>query len=155
MAADDGGRAKAEGRPARVRPYALTRGRTDHHHDLHVETLVTTLDCEVDDEPGGDGFDGFGGFGDSDGFEGFDGPDGPDGFDGGDMPEVREIIALCRGVRSVAEVSALLGLPLGVVRVLVSDLAAQNRISVYPTAGDSGRPNRALLERLLGGLRRL
>ncbi|UGQ14231.1 DUF742 domain-containing protein [Yinghuangia sp. ASG 101] len=130
MAADDGGRTKAEGRPARVRPYALTRGRTDHNHDLHVETLVTTLDCATDDAPESDA-------------------------DPGDMPEVRDIIALCRGVRSVAEVSALLDLPLGVVRVLVSDLAGQDRISVYPTAGDSGRPNRALLERLLGGLRRL
>lgn len=128
MAADDGGRVRDGGRAARVRPYALTRGRTKYSQILFVETLVTTLDCEPGDEP--------------------------DGVRD-DMPEVRDIIDLCRGVRSVAEVSALLDLPLGVVRVLISDLASQGRISVYPTAGDAGPPDRALLERLLGGLRKL
>ncbi|MDI2128226.1 DUF742 domain-containing protein [Yinghuangia seranimata] len=129
MVADDGGRGSAS-RSARVRPYALTQGRTAPGHILFVETLVTTLDCEQGEESA---------------------------LDAGrrDMPEVRAIIVLCRGVRSVAEVSALLNLPLGVVRVLISDLAAQGRISVYQTAGDTGRPDRALLERLLGGLRRL
>lgn len=140
MAAEDGGRVGNAGRSSRVRPYAMTRGRTGHGPILSVETLVTTLDCE---------------------------PGGPDGSNGsnvlesaadaadGDMPEVRAIVALCRGVRSVAEVSALLDLPLGVVRVLIGDLAAQGRISVYQTAGDAGGPDRALLERLLGGLRKL
>lgn len=137
MAAEDGGRVGDAGRSSRVRPYAMTRGRTGHGPILSVETLVTTLDCE----PGG--------------------PDGSNASepaadaDAGDMPEVRAIVALCRGVRSVAEVSALLDLPLGVVRVLIGDLAAQGRISVYQTAGDAGGPDRALLERLLGGLRKL
>lgn len=72
-----------------------------------------------------------------------------------DMPEVAQIVELCRGVRSIAEVSALLGIPLGVVRVLVSDLAHQRRISVYQTDHSAGRPDRALLERVLGGLRKL
>lgn len=132
MAAEDGGRVGDAGRSSRVRPYAMTRGRTGHGPILSVETLVTTLDCEPGEpaEPGGSG-------------------------EPGDMPEVRAIIALCRGVRSVAEVSALLDLPLGVVRVLIGDLAAQGRISVYQTAGDAGGPDRALLERLLGGLRKL
>lgn len=40
----------------------------------------------------------------------------------GRPPEATEIVALCRPFRSVAELSALLGLPLGVVRVLVEDL---------------------------------
>ncbi|NUU22171.1 MAG: DUF742 domain-containing protein [Streptomycetaceae bacterium] len=130
MAADDGGRVGSGGRSARVRPYAMTRGRTGFGQILFVETLVTTLDCDQGEEsPLGGGRD--------------------------DMPEVRAIVVLCRGVRSVAEISALLHLPLGVVRVLISDLAAQGRISVYRTAGDDGPPDRALLERLLGGLRRL
>lgn len=130
MAADDGGRAGTGGRSGRVRPYALTRGRTSYSEVLFVETLVTSLDCEPGEES-------------------------PLDVGRDDMPEVRAILVLCRGVRSVAEVSALLGLPLGVVRVLISDLAAQGRISVYQTAGDAGPPDRALLERLLGGLRRL
>ncbi|GAA4944898.1 DUF742 domain-containing protein [Yinghuangia aomiensis] len=137
MAAEDGGRVGNAGRSSRVRPYAMTRGRTGHGPILSVETLVTTLDCE----PGGP--------------DGSNAPEPAADAADGDMPEVRAIVALCRGVRSVAEVSALLDLPLGVVRVLIGDLAAQGRISVYQTAGDAGGPDRALLERLLGGLRKL
>jgi hypothetical protein len=55
----------------------------------------------------------------------------------------------------VAEVSALLRIPLGVVRVLISDLADQGRIRVYGTGHGPGSPDRALLERVLSGLRRL
>jgi hypothetical protein len=71
------------------------------------------------------------------------------------MPELRAIVELCRGTRSVAEVSALLRIPLGVVRVLISDLADQGRIRVYGTGHEPGCPDRALLERVLSGLRRL
>jgi hypothetical protein len=71
------------------------------------------------------------------------------------MPELRAIVKLCRGTRSVAEVSALLRIPLGVVRVLISDLADQGRIRVYGTGHEPGCPDRALLERVLSGLRRL
>ena len=70
------------------------------------------------------------------------------------MPELRAIVELCRRLRSVAEISALLRMPLGVVRVLISDLADQGRIRVYGT-GHGRRPDRALLERVLSGLRRL
>jgi hypothetical protein len=58
-------------------------------------------------------------------------------------------------MRSVAEISARLRMPLGVVRVLISDLADQGRIRVYGTGHGPGRPDRALLERVLSGLRRL
>jgi uncharacterized protein DUF742 len=75
--------------------------------------------------------------------------------DAGDMPEVGAIVRLCRGVRSVAEVAAILHMPLGVVRVLISDLASQGRISVYQAEHEAGRPDRALLERVLGGLRKI
>jgi hypothetical protein len=71
------------------------------------------------------------------------------------VPEVRAIVDLCRRLRSVAEVSALLRIPLGVVRVLISDLADQGRIRVYGTGHGPGSPDRALLERVLSGLRRL
>lgn len=72
-----------------------------------------------------------------------------------DMPEVASIVRLCRGVRSVAEVAAILHMPLGVVRVLISDLASQGRISVYQSDHEAGRPDRTLLERVLGGLRKI
>ena len=71
------------------------------------------------------------------------------------LPEIRAIIELCRRMRSVAEVSAMLKIPLGVVRVLLSDLADQGKIRVYGTGRGPGQPDRALLERVLVGLRRL
>jgi hypothetical protein len=71
------------------------------------------------------------------------------------LPERRAIVELCRRMRSVAEISALLRMPLGVVRVLLSDLADQGRIRVYGTGHGSGSPDRALLERVLSGLRSL
>jgi hypothetical protein len=71
------------------------------------------------------------------------------------MPELRAIVELCRRMRTVSEVSALLKLPLGVVRVLLSDLADQGRIRVYGTEHGPARPDRALLESVLSGLRRI
>ncbi|WP_333779706.1 DUF742 domain-containing protein, partial [Streptomyces rochei] len=73
------------------------------------------------------------------------------------MPEMRAIVELCRRMRTVAEIAALLKMPLGVVRVLISDLADQGKIRVYGTGTGhgTGRPDRALLERVLSGLRRL
>jgi hypothetical protein len=71
------------------------------------------------------------------------------------MPEMRAIVELCRRLRTVAEIAALLRLPLGVVRVLLSDLADQGIIRVYGTGHGPGQPDRALLERVLSGLRRL
>ncbi|HEY2205198.1 MAG TPA: DUF742 domain-containing protein [Pseudonocardia sp.] len=64
------------------------------------------------------------------------------------------IVALCRAVQSVAEVSARLGLPLGVARVLVDDLAATRAVTVHRHRRD-GVPDLALMERVLVGLHRL
>ena len=61
---------------------------------------------------------------------------------------------LCREPRSMAEIAALLGVPLGVARVLVGDLAAAGAVSLHRTAGAAG-PDLALMERVLSGLRRL
>jgi len=64
------------------------------------------------------------------------------------------LVQLCRVPRSVAEVAALAGLPLGVARVLVGDLAASGALVVRRTAGADG-PDLALLGRVLTGLRNL
>ncbi|WP_052668369.1 DUF742 domain-containing protein [Nitriliruptor alkaliphilus] len=66
--------------------------------------------------------------------------------------ETRRVLELCRHPISVAEVAATLSIPLGVARVLVADLAADDRLRVHATASDSG-PDTHLLERLLDGLR--
>ncbi|MGI5269708.1 DUF742 domain-containing protein [Nonomuraea sp. CA-218870] len=70
-------------------------------------------------------------------------------------PEYHAISQLCRQVRSVAEVSALLHIPLGVVRVLIADMAAEGLVRVHQPQLEAGRPDVNLLERVLSGLRRL
>lgn len=70
--------------------------------------------------------------------------------------EHRAVAELCREPRSVAEVAALLTLPLGVARVLIGDMASQGTVVVHQTASTSGDvPDLALMERVLSGLRRL
>jgi hypothetical protein len=60
---------------------------------------------------------------------------------------------LCRDVLSVAEVSARLDLPLGVARVLVADMADEGLVIVHRPTIPGDRPDLALLERVLYGLR--
>lgn len=119
-------------KPARVRPYSLTGGRTRFGHVLLVETFVAAIEA----------------------------PDERPQLTNGSlntkvMPELRAIVELCRRMRTVAEIAALLRMPLGVVRVLLSDLADQGKIRVYGTGHGPAQPDRALLERVLSGLRRL
>jgi uncharacterized protein DUF742 len=67
--------------------------------------------------------------------------------------ELRTIAGLCLDPISVAEVSAHLGVPRGVARVLVSDMSEQGLVDVQQ--GQAERPNQALLERVLHGIRDL
>ncbi|MET9227315.1 DUF742 domain-containing protein [Lentzea sp. NPDC003310] len=72
-------------------------------------------------------------------------------------PEHQDVLALCSQPRSVAEIAALRGLPLGVTKVLLGDMAGHGLIDVHRTASSYGadRPDGMLLERVLAGLRRL
>lgn len=73
-----------------------------------------------------------------------------------DQPEHRSIARLCRGTRSVAEIAALMSIPLGVARVMVGDMAAAGVLIVHSTASEAtGEPDVAFLERVLDGLRQL
>ena len=66
------------------------------------------------------------------------------------------IVRMCGQPRSVAEIAALLSVPLGVVRVLVGDMAELGLVHVHETTtGDDSLPNMDLMERVLIGLRRL
>ena len=67
--------------------------------------------------------------------------------------EQRAIAALCHDILSIAEVSAKLQLPLGVVRVLVGDMADEQLVVVHRPVHAGDRPDLALLERVLDGLR--
>ena len=70
--------------------------------------------------------------------------------------EHRAVAELCEAARSVAEVAALLSLPLGVARVLLGDMAGLGVVTVHQTASRAGNaPDLALMERVLSGLRRL
>jgi hypothetical protein len=68
----------------------------------------------------------------------------------------RRVVELCASAMSIAEISAALDLPLGVARVIVGDLAADEFIQVHmPQTGESDRPDIELLERVLNGLQSL
>ncbi|MCZ7416324.1 MULTISPECIES: DUF742 domain-containing protein [unclassified Streptomyces] len=76
----------------------------------------------------------------------------------GQLPEHQRICRLCYEIKSVAEVSALLSIPLGVARILVADLAEAGLVAIHQPGGDEtagGQPDVTLLERVLSGLRKL
>lgn len=71
--------------------------------------------------------------------------------------ESREILDLTWTVLSVAEVASHLGVPLGVARVLVGDLAEKGYVIIHPPpdAGEGGAQDPTFLEKVLDGLRTL
>lgn len=114
---------KLKMRSKRIRPYALTGGRTRPRNELLVEALVSV-------------------------------PRYDPGLIESLMPESRVLYERARARVSIAELSVAVSLPLGVVRVLLSDLAAQGAIFVHPTA-HSYHHDREMLGRILDGLQRL
>lgn len=106
-----------------VRPYLFTNGRTRPEHQLlAVEAMVTATDK------------------------------------GGAAtvelaPEQRCIVELCLpSAQSVAEIAAHLSMPLGVVRVLVADLAEDHLLEVFEGAADLAA-DVELLQRLIARVR--
>lgn len=67
------------------------------------------------------------------------------------------ILDLTRTTISVAEVAAHLRVPLGVARVLISDLADEQLVVIHPPPGEhaDGSQDPTLLEKVLHGLRTL
>ncbi|HEY0806763.1 MAG TPA: DUF742 domain-containing protein [Pseudonocardiaceae bacterium] len=111
--------------PAAVRAYAWTGGRTTPQYRLELETLLSTTDRYRE-------------------------------HDESTPTEFHAVAALCHRPTSVAEVAALLRLPLGIAKVLTGDMAATGLLVVHETASANGEsPNLMLMERILGGLRRL
>jgi signal recognition particle receptor subunit beta len=66
--------------------------------------------------------------------------------------ECRAILRFCVDWRSVAEISAVLQLPVGVVRVLVADMSTDGVLRVHQPDLEEG-PGRDVLARVLDGLR--
>ncbi|ROP36858.1 DUF742 domain-containing protein [Saccharothrix texasensis] len=108
-----------------VRPYAWTGGRTAPGYDLRMETLVSLEE------------------------------DGIAIAMRDTTAEQRSIVEMCANPRSVAEVSALLAVPLGVARVLLGDLISMGVVAVHDNAVAAGGADFTLLERVLVGLRNL
>jgi len=106
----------------RIRPYAMTAGRTNPTRtDLELEALVSTsrhgtlASAEL-------------------------------------ALERRSIVELCRETLSIVEVSARLGIPINVVRILVGDLADDGLVYVYQPRAAGQPPSVDLLTRVLHGL---
>jgi hypothetical protein len=108
----------------KIRPYALTGGRTRAGTDLPIEAMVSTTPQGTAEE-------------------------------GQLTLERARIVSLCATPMSVAEISAHLGLHLGVARVLVGDLAGEGYIAVHRPNHVGDRPDLRLLERVLDGLQAL
>ncbi|MDT7726915.1 MAG: hypothetical protein QOI21_3491 [Actinomycetota bacterium] len=109
-----------------VRPYVLTKGRTKSSRHLAIETLISAKS------------------------------DSSHWHSTEITGEFQSVRSLCRYPRSVAEVAAVLSVPLGVARVLLCDMADLGLVSVHDSAtGGDGRPAIALMERVLQGLRRI
>lgn len=129
-----------------VRPYTLTRGRTSVADPWPPETVVfatgrVPLPRTSDPTPApGVAAPG----------AGSPGSGSPDEGGPASAPEARAIVEAARPWRSLAEIAAGVRLPLGVVRVLVTDLADAGLVRVHrPDAGaDTDQ-----LERALRGLR--
>jgi hypothetical protein len=67
----------------------------------------------------------------------------------------RAVADLCQEVVSLAEVAAHLGVPIGVARVLIGDMAEAGLVHLQRPRHAGDHPEIALLERVLYGLRQL
>ncbi|WP_298181083.1 DUF742 domain-containing protein [Saccharomonospora sp.] len=77
-------------------------------------------------------------------------------YEGVESPEQRFICDLCVDVHSVAEIAAFARLPLGVVKVLVDDLAQIHAVEIRrPGFVLEDKGSQEFMERILNGLRAL
>jgi hypothetical protein len=105
-----------------VRPYAMTRGRTSSgQNHLEMITLIVS--------------------------------NGPLSHSDSQalQPECLQILSLAQHPVSVAEVSAQLGLPLSVTKILIGDLIDQQML----TFRSAVTPNAQILQAVINGIRRL
>ncbi len=114
-----------DGAGFRVRPYALTGGRTRSRADLSIETILVRT------------------------------PAGSTAADRVSVAEKGQILGLCAAPSSVAEISAHLHLPLGVARVLAGDLCDEGLLDFNREHNAAERPSLRLLERVFDGLQAL
>ena len=73
----------------------------------------------------------------------------------GMSPEHVAIVRLCQRPLSVAEISAHLDLPIGIVRVLLGDLLDEGLILAHGPQAATQSPNQRVLKAVINGLRSL
>lgn len=112
-----------------VRPYAVTGGRTEPADgeilDLLAVVVATGLLASGNDESAKL------------------------------TPEHRRILHLCERQSTLADIAADTALPVGVVRVLLSDLTAQGAVTVVRERPSGQRAGNDVLQEILDGLRAL
>jgi Protein of unknown function (DUF742) len=109
-----------------VRPYAVTRGRTEPQRDIPIEAVLVASQSAVQEAR----------------FAGHD--------------KYRIAVLCEPRAQSLAEIAAYSRLPLGVARVLVADMVTDGLLSLHSAAPKEGFSERMdLLERVLSGLRKL
>lgn len=109
-----------------VRPYALTGGRTAPAGGKVLDLIAVVAATRQ-------------ATGDRDGLS----------------PEHRRILRLCQRPVTVADVASDTALPVGVVRVLLSDLTQEGWVIVLPQRPAEEQPSVDLLKEVLDGLRAL
>ncbi|MEU8794005.1 DUF742 domain-containing protein [Streptomyces sp. NPDC048643] len=112
-----------------VRPYAMTRGRTTSAGQHRLDLIAVVVTEQHADDPEADH---------------------------SLSPEHVDIVELCRDApQSVAELAAELDLPVGVVRVLIGDLVADEMVHVTRPVPPAELPDESILRDVISGLRAL
>jgi hypothetical protein len=109
-----------------VRPYAITKGRTTPSGDMPFGLIDVVV---ATDEPPADSFR--------------------------PGPEHRRILRLCGRPVTVVDLTADIDLPLGVIRVLLSDLSSRGMIKITSMTAAGRVTDERLLRNVLDGLRAL
>ncbi|WBB66417.1 DUF742 domain-containing protein [Micromonospora sp. WMMD812] len=113
-------------RGALVRPYAVTRGRTEPRQDIALEAVLMASPTQVAESR----------------------------FAGHDKYRIATVCE--GRAQSLAEIAAYTRMPLGVARVLVADMVAESLLTLHTAAPAEGFEERMeMLGRVLSGLRRL
>ncbi|MCL8012454.1 DUF742 domain-containing protein [Streptomyces sp. AS02] len=112
-----------------VRPYAMTRGRTTSAAQHRLDLIAVVVAESQADDPEADSTL---------------------------SPEHVDIVELCRDApQSVAELSAELDLPIGVVRVLIGDLVDGEFVHVNRPVPPAELVDESILRDVINGLRAL
>ncbi len=118
-------RAGEDPRGALVRPYAVTRGRTEPQRDIAIEAVLLTTPRGKQEAR----------------------------FAGRDKQVIASLCD--GRAQSLAEIAAYTRLPLGVSRVLIADMVADGLLALHDPLDSREGDRMELLERVLSGLRKL